>query len=75
MADVTKEKEQKANPAVTPIQIGNTGFLTVKLLDELNKMIGLIYDTNVEIHKHMVSIDNRIQIIMAERSKKEDEPE
>ena len=58
------KQEEKVIPKTTPIVEGNTGILTVKLLDELNKMVGVSYDTNVEIHKQLLSIDNRLRNIM-----------
>lgn len=71
MTDVKEEVKQDA-PKGTPIQEGNTGLLTVKLLNEINRMVGLTYDTNVEIHKQLLSIDNRLRNIMEQPNKEDD---
>lgn len=70
----TKQEVKKEEPKGTPIQEGNTGLLTVKLLNEINRMVGLNYDVNVEIHKQLLSIDNRLRNIMEQPKEKEDDP-
>lgn len=72
MEETKQIEEKKVEPKTTPITEGNIGTLTVKLLDQLNKMVGLTYDTNVEIHKQLLSIDNRLRNIMEQANKKED---
>ena len=72
MEDTKEVEKKKEAPKTTPIYEGNTGTLTVKLLDEMNRLVGLNYDVSVEVHKHLVSIDNRLQIIMEQWNKLDD---